>query len=183
MGVYKSAALLPTHPVNSKKKKCSLRSLFLPLFSHARSGYNSLLTSASSFLLVLRICPQTVSLVAKPQLKALQPGWQKTPYDTIVIAPLEACNGYGALREFRADPHTHTQLDVAAHVMADDSLYHLHAAVGLTIAPYEDDITGEAFDPFDDSIALLPLCEVLHRLLPSAAARKRVVVPAFCNNY
>ena len=97
--------------------------------------------------------------------------WQKTPYDAIVIAPLEACNGYGALREFRADPHTHTLLDVAAHIMADDSLYNSHAAVGLTIAPYEDDITGESFDPFDDSITLLPLCKVLHRLLPSAAAR------------
>ena len=51
------------------------------------------------------------------------------------------------------------------------TLWPTTAAVSLTIAPYEDDVTGEAFDPFDDSIALLPLCEVLHRLLPSAAAR------------
>ena len=88
----------------------------------------------------------------------------------ITICPLEATNNYEELTRFEVDAATTTLRDVAERIRADPRLFCTSARVGLTLASYEDDATGDTIDFSDPTIALKPLSELGHLLMPRLAA-------------
>ena len=89
----------------------------------------------------------------------------------ITICPIEYHNNYGELARFEVDAATTTLREVAERVGADPLVYCKTARIGLTLSPYEDDVTGDPIDLSDPAIALEPLSAVAAHLLPRSAER------------
>ena len=62
--------------------------------------------------------------------------------------------------------------EVAERVSADPLLYCKNARIGLTLSPYEDDLTGDPIDLSDPAIALEPLSAVAAHLLARRFCRR-----------
>ena len=89
----------------------------------------------------------------------------------VTICPIEYHNNYGELTRFEVDAATTTLQEVAERVSADPLLHCKTARIGLTLSPYEGDVTGDPIDLSDPAIALAPLSAVAAHLLPRSAER------------